>query len=316
MEGATRAPAIKMETLFKKEMEKLSEERLLSMIDMGHLPKHLAIIMDGNGRWAAQRHLPRIAGHREGILAVREVVSAAREVGVAFLTLYAFSNENWTRPMGEVSQLMRLLSVYLKRELNNLMANQVRLLAIGQIERLPVPVVRLLKSVEKETQDNKGMTLILALSYSGRADMMEAIRHFCDDVQRQTISIEALSEEVFSRYLNTHSIPDPDLMIRTSGEIRISNFFLWQMAYTELYFTKTLWPDFRRKALLIALLDYQSRERRFGQVSPKKKVVGSMDLCLADEVLFCHQRQTPRPAGVTTPTESVHSEWSSPQRGA
>jgi len=260
-----------METYFGKEFEGLDEERLIQMIDRAHLPKHLAIIMDGNGRWAAHRRLPRIAGHREGISAVRDIVSAASELGVPFLTLYAFSNENWARPMGEVSQLMRLLGVYLKRELNNLMANQVRLLAIGQIERLPAPIVNLLKSVEEQTKKNKGMTLLLALSYSGRADLIDAVRRLAGDLQKKTVSLDALSEELFSSYLDTKAVPDPDLMIRTSGEIRISNFFLWQLAYTELYFTPTLWPDFRRKELLMALLDYQSRERRFGQVFNKKE---------------------------------------------
>ncbi len=260
-----------METL-KKELEKLSEERLLSMIHLAHLPKHVAIIMDGNGRWAAQRHLPRIAGHREGILAVQEVVTAAREVGIEYLTLYAFSNENWNRPTMEVSQLMRLLGFYLKKELDSLMENKVRLVAIGQIDRLPKPVIRLLQTVEEKTRHNRGMTLVLALSYSGRADLINAVRRVVDAVQKKTILLKDLSEETFSDYLHTQAIPDPDLMIRTSGEIRISNFFLWQLAYTELYFTKTLWPDFRRKALLMALLDYQNRERRFGQVAPKKGV--------------------------------------------
>jgi len=272
---------------FAEPFENMSQERLLAIIDREHLPRHLAIIMDGNGRWASQRRLPRIAGHREGILSVLEIVSVARELGIEFLTLYAFSNENWTRPMGEVSQLMRLLSVYLKRELNNLMENHVRLLAIGQIERLPDPVARLLKSVEEETMNNQGMTLLLALSYSGRADMIDAIRRFSSDVQEGTISPESLSEELFSGYLDTKSIPDPDLMIRTSGEIRISNFFLWQLAYTELYFTPTLWPDFRRKSLLLALLDYQGRERRFGQVSHKKAEL----LYMEDAVASCNEGQ-------------------------
>lgn len=270
-----------METTDRKDLEKLGEEELLAFIHPARLPKHVAIIMDGNGRWAAQRHLPRIAGHREGMLSVREIVSSAREIGVKFLTLYAFSNENWSRPMGEVSQLMRLLGFYLKKEFKTLMENKVRLLAIGQTERLPKPIIRLLKSVEEATRGNSGMTLVLALSYSGRADLVGAVRRFCADVQRQAISVDALSEELFARYLNTDCIPDPDLMIRTSGEVRISNFFLWQMAYTELYFTQTLWPDFRRKAFLIALLDYQGRERRFGQIL-RKKEIGSTRIALTN----------------------------------
>ncbi len=251
-----------------KDLDKLTEAALLSRIDPSQLPAHLAVIMDGNGRWAAKRHLPRIAGHKQGIVAVREIVTLARQLGIRYLTLYAFSNENWNRPTSEVSQLMRLLALYLKKELKTLMTDKIRLSAIGQIDRLPKPVAELLTSVEEKTCDNKEMTLTLALSYSGRTDIVEAVRKICGDIQNQKISIADLSETVFSNYLHTAEIPDPDLMIRTSGEIRISNFFLWQLAYTELYFTETLWPDFRRKEFLIALLDYQSRERRFGGVAP------------------------------------------------
>ncbi|MBI3598298.1 MAG: di-trans,poly-cis-decaprenylcistransferase [Nitrospirae bacterium] len=197
---------------------------------------------------------------------MREIVTLARQLGIRFLTLYAFSNENWHRPTAEVSKLMRLLGLYLKKELKTLMTDKVRLKAIGQIDRLPKSIAQLLLSVEEKTRQNKEMTLILALSYSGRAEIIDAVFNLCGDLQDQTISINDLSETVFSSYLHTAEIPDPDLMIRTSGEIRVSNFFLWQIAYTELYFTKTLWPDFRRKELLIALLDYQGRERRFGKV--------------------------------------------------
>ena len=238
--------------------------KLETLIDPLRLPKHVAVIMDGNGRWAAKRHLPRIAGHKEGILAVREIVTLARQLGIKFLTLYAFSKENWNRPTSEVSQLMRLLGLYLKKELKTLMADHICLKAIGQTERLPHPIAELLLSVAEKTRKNKEMTLTLALSYSGRGDIMDAVRNLCEDVQNQKIAINDLSETIFSNYLCTQEIPDPDLMIRTSGEIRVSNFFLWQLAYTELYFTKTLWPDFRRKEFLTALLDYQSRERRFG----------------------------------------------------
>ena len=259
-----------MEMYSRQELEDLSEERLRALILPAPLPKHVAIIMDGNGRWASGRHLPRIAGHREGILAVEEIITVAQEMGVDFLTLYAFSNENWYRPTLEVTQLMRLLGLYLKKGLDNLMANKVRLMAIGRLDRLPKPVIRLLRSVEEKTQHNRGMTLILALSYSGRAELVDAARALYNDIQNKTIEIDALSEELFASYLYARSIPDPDLMIRTSGEVRISNFFLWQLAYTELYFTKTLWPDFRRRAFLMALLDYQSRERRFGKVKAQK----------------------------------------------
>jgi undecaprenyl diphosphate synthase len=255
----------------RNDLEKLSEEKLLALIDPFQLPKHLAIIMDGNGRWAAKRHLPRIAGHKEGILAVREIVTFAREMGIRFLTLYAFSNENWNRPTSEVSKLMRLLGLYLKKELNTLMHDKVRLKAIGRIDRLPKSVAQLLLSVEEKTLQNREMTLILALSYGGRSEMIDAVLNLFGDVHHGKIAINDLTEPVFSNYLYTAGIPDPDLMIRTSGEIRVSNFFLWQMAYTELYFTKTLWPDFRRKEFLMALLDYQGRERRFGKVSHKKQ---------------------------------------------
>ncbi|MEK7747828.1 MAG: isoprenyl transferase [Nitrospirota bacterium] len=251
-------------------LEKLDEKQLFSLIDPKQLPKHLAIIMDGNGRWAAKRHLPRIAGHREGISTVREIVTTSRELGIQFLTLYAFSSENWNRPTMEVSQLMRLLAMYLKKELGTLMKDGVRLMAIGQTDKLPKPVLELLSLVSEKTRYNDKMTLILALSYSGRSELVDATRAICADLQSRKISIEDLSEESFQSYLYTSQMPDPDLMIRTSGEIRISNFFLWQMAYTELYFTKTLWPDFGRKALLDALLDYQNRERRFGKVFPNK----------------------------------------------
>ncbi len=258
-----------------KALETISEQKLLARIDPTQLPKHLAIIMDGNGRWAAKRHLPRIAGHKEGISAVREIVTFARELGIRFLTLYAFSNENWNRPTAEVSQLMRLLGLYLEKELNTLMTDKIRLKAIGQIDRLPKSVAQLLSSVEEKTVQNKEMTLILALSYSGRTDIIDAVINLCGDIQGQKISVNDLTETVFSNYLHTAEMPDPDLMIRTSGEVRISNFFLWQMAYTEFYFTKTLWPDFRRKEFLMALLDYQGRERRFGGTSPSGEATAS-----------------------------------------
>jgi undecaprenyl diphosphate synthase len=254
-------------------LDTLSESDLLSRLDKSQLPKHLAIIMDGNGRWAAKRHLPRISGHKEGIVAVRKIVTCARQLGIRFLTLYAFSSENWNRPTTEVSQLMRLLGLYLKKELKTLMADQICLKAIGQTDRLPKAILELLLSVSEQTRDNNEMTLTLALSYSGRGDIVDAVRHVCNDVQNQKIAIGDLSETVFSNYLHTKAMPDPDLMIRTSGEIRISNFFLWQLAYTELYFTKTFWPDFGRKEFLLALLDYQARERRFGGVPAPTEAV-------------------------------------------
>lgn len=259
-----------------KDLENLDEETLGAMIDPQNLPRHVAIIMDGNGRWAAQKNLPRIAGHRRGIQSVREIVTFSRELGIETLTLFAFSNENWQRPSTEISQLMMLLERYLKQELKTMMKNEIRFRTIGQIERLPASVVRMIRSVEEKTEQNKKMTLILALSYGGRAEVVDAVRRIMEEFQKEKISLKDLDEELFSRYLYTQEVPDPDLMIRTSGEVRISNFLLWQLAYTELYFTKTFWPDFRRKDFLLALLDYQGRERRFGLVGEQASNSGSM----------------------------------------
>lgn len=250
-------------------LEGLSEKSLLDKLDRKNLPRHVAIIMDGNGRWAAQRSLPRIEGHRQGIRSVREIITFARELEIEILTLYAFSNENWRRPAMEIGQLMMFLERYLKKELKTMMAQEIRFKAIGQIERLPESVIRWVRSVEKKTERNKKMTLALALSYGGRTEIVDAVKNALEDLQAERISIKDLDENLFSNYLYTRDIPDPDLMIRTSGEVRISNFFLWQLAYTELYFTKTFWPDFRRRDFLLALLDYQSRERRFGLVSER-----------------------------------------------
>lgn len=254
-------------------MENLSPDDLLPLVDSDRLPRHVAIIMDGNGRWAERRNLPRIAGHREGIKSVREVVTLCRELGIAYLTIFAFSTENWQRPWKEINELMKLLKEYLKKEVKTMMDNQIRFLTIGAVEKLPPSMVRWIRKVEDETQKNGTMTLTIALSYSGRAEIVKAIHKLFTDVTHGQITKEAIDEGLLSRYLDTEGLPDPDLMIRTSGENRISNFLLWQMAYTELYFTKTLWPDFRKKDLLLALLDYQQRERRFGlireQVSKK-----------------------------------------------
>ncbi len=252
-----------------KNSDHSEEKSLLPTLDRNHLPKHVAIIMDGNGRWAAQQHLPRIAGHRKGIQSVREMITFSRELGIDILTLYAFSSENWHRPATEITQLMMLLERYLKQELKTMMSSEIRFRAIGQIERLPGSVIRLIRTVEEKTEKNNKMTLVLALSYGGQTEIVDGIKQVVEDLQREKISIKDLDEALFSTYLYTREIPDPDLMIRTSGEVRISNFFLWQLAYTELYFTKTLWPDFKRKDFLLALLDYQSRERRFGLVSER-----------------------------------------------
>jgi undecaprenyl diphosphate synthase len=221
--------------------------------------------MDGNGRWAASRSLPRVAGHREGIKSVRETVTACRELGIAGLTIYAFSAENWRRPAFEVRELMMLLELYLQRELNTLLEKDIRFRTIGRIERLPATVVDWIRRVERETAGCSEMTLTLALSYSGRSEIVEAARRMVADARAGALDPSSIDEDTFARYLDTRDFEDPDLVIRTSGECRISNFLLWQIAYAELYFTKTLWPDFRRRDLLTALLDYQRRERRFGR---------------------------------------------------
>lgn len=258
---------------------KITEEEavLLKKVDLSKLPKHVAIIMDGNGRWAAKRHLPRISGHQRGIRSVREIITFAREIGIEHLCLYAFSNENWSRPVKEVTRLMVLLENYLIKELDTMMSNGIRFRAIGQIDRLQNSVSDLIRSVEEKTQHNDKMTLVLALSYGGRTEIVEAVKKVALEIQKDQISLKDLDETLFSSYLYTGDLPDPDLMIRTSGEIRISNFFLWQVAYTELYFTKTLWPDFRKRDFILALLDYQGRERRFGLVSAETAVSDSDD---------------------------------------
>jgi len=247
----------------------------MEKIDRAKLPKHVAIIMDGNGRWAAKRHLPRIVGHQRGISSVREVVTLARKIGIEALTLYAFSNENWNRPAKEITQLMILLEKYLNKELVTMMENEIRFLAVGQIDRLQSSVSRLVKSVEEKTKHNDKMTLVLALSYGGRAEIVDAVKKSIADIQSEKIAIKDFDEALFSSYLYTDGLSDPDLMIRTSGEVRISNFFLWQLAYTELYFTKTFWPDFKKADFLQALLDYQGRERRFGHISEAASASGS-----------------------------------------
>jgi len=235
------------------------------------LPRHVAIIMDGNGRWAKARHLPRIMGHREGMKSVRVVVETARKLGIQVLTLYAFSKENWQRPMEEVSFLMRLLKEYLEKEVEELHQKDIRIRAIGEIELLPDEIYRLLLGAMKKTSQNRGMILNLALSYGGRAEIVNAAREIARLALKGQLNPEELDEKMFSSFLYTDGLPDPDLLIRTSGERRLSNFLLYQCAYTELYFTPTLWPDFREKEFLEALRDYQQRERRFGKTSEQLK---------------------------------------------
>ena len=236
-------------------------------IDKERLPHHIAIIMDGNGRWAKKKLLNRISGHVKGVNAVREVVTACRELGIKVLTLYAFSVENWKRPEEEVGALMGLLKEYLQKECPEMVQNNIRLNAIGRMEDLPMDVQKVLQETKKKTQHCNGMILNLALSYGGRSEILNAVQGIASDLQKGRIKPEEITIQRFSQYLWTRGIPDPDLLIRTSGEFRISNFLLWQIAYTELYVTDTLWPDFDREELLKAISDYQSRERRFGLTS-------------------------------------------------
>ncbi len=236
-------------------------------IDREKLPHHIAIIMDGNGRWAKNKLLNRISGHIKGVNAVREVVTACRELGIKVLTLYAFSIENWRRPAEEVRALMELLKEYLQKECPEMVQNNIRLNAIGRTDDLPQDVQTILQEAKKRTEHCDGMILNLALSYGGRSEILHAVQGMVSDLQKGKIKPEEMTVQRFSQYLWTRGIPDPDLLIRTSGEFRISNFLLWQIAYTELYVTDTLWPDFNRKELLTAIADYQSRERRFGLTS-------------------------------------------------
>jgi undecaprenyl diphosphate synthase len=238
------------------------EELLVKQIDFSRLPRHIAVIMDGNGRWAEKRSLPRIEGHRAGADSVREVIETSARLGIEFLTLYAFSKENWKRPKHEVSTLWRLLKDYLLKQDKVLVKNNLRLKVIGQREKIPASVRKELDRVEELTKKNSGLTVILALSYGGRDEIVEAIKR----LSKEKVDMESLDEGKFSRYLDTAGIPDPDLLIRTSGELRVSNFLLWQIAYSEIWITTDLWPDFRKKHLLQALVDYQKRERRFGDI--------------------------------------------------
>jgi undecaprenyl diphosphate synthase len=228
------------------------------------LPLHVAIIMDGNGRWAIQRNLPRLEGHMAGIESVRETVTATREIGISYLTLYAFSKENWSRPKEEVHGLLQLLELYLQKELPMMMEHEIRFRAIGDLDDLPKKLQAMLNDVMQKTEKHEALTLNIALSYSGREEIVQAVRSVVQDMKAGRI--KRINERVFARYLYTAAMPDPDLLIRTSGEMRLSNFLLWQMAYTEIYVTETLWPDFRREAYEEALLEFTRRERRFGSL--------------------------------------------------
>ena len=240
---------------------------LKDQIDLSHLPTHVAIIMDGNGRWAKQKGMLRIFGHENGTKSVREIVEASAELGIEYLTLYAFSTENWKRPKKEVDTLMNLLVSSLKKEITTLQDNNIKLSAIGCLNDLPQKAHKELLEVIEKTKNNSRMTLTLALSYGSREELVSAIKELANKVKNNIISVETIDESNINRHLYTRKLPDVDLLIRTSGEQRISNFLLWQIAYAELYFTDVLWPDFRKHDLYEALINYQHRERRFGKTS-------------------------------------------------
>ena len=242
-------------------------EELRAQIDEKKLPRHVAIIMDGNGRWAKQKGRPRIFGHRHGVTSVREVTEIAAQIGIEYLTLYAFSTENWNRPPTEVEALMILLVQTLNKEIDTLDKNNIKLQAIGDISKLPSSTRKALLRGIENTKNNTRMTLVLALNYSAKWEILKATRLLADQVKRGEFSSDEITSEVFSGALSTAGLPDPELLVRTSGETRLSNFLLWQLAYAEFYFTSVLWPDYRQKEFLKSIIDYQQRERRFGKIS-------------------------------------------------
>ncbi len=243
----------------------------LEQIDKKNVPKHVAIIMDGNGRWAKKRGLLRVLGHERGAKAVRETIEAAGESGITHLTLYAFSTENWNRPKNEVDKLMNLLVSSLKKEFKSLHENEIKLCAIGNLEELPPKAYKELSEVIEKTKNNKKLVLTLALSYGSRNEIVKTVKEIAEKVKNNIISIENIDDSIINEHLYTRNLPDVDLLIRTSGEQRISNFLLWQIAYAELYFTDVLWPDFKKEDLYKAVLNYQNRERRFGKTSEQLK---------------------------------------------
>jgi undecaprenyl diphosphate synthase len=254
--------------------ENREEQELFAKIDLARLPQHVATIMDGNGRWAQKRHLPRVAGHRAGINAARGIITACAELKIPYLTLYAFSVENWRRPQAEVDFLMRLLREYLKRELPVMHKNNIRFRVIGREGELSDAVRKDLDEATEVTARNTGMNLMIALNYGGRTELVDAFNTLLDETRAQGLPGFHADEQIISDHLYTAGIPDPDLLIRTSGEMRVSNFLLWQIAYAEIYVTETLWPDFSRSRLLEALLEFQQRERRYGGLgAPRKRAV-------------------------------------------
>ena len=244
---------------------------LKNNIDINRLPNHIAIIMDGNGRWAKNKGLDRILGHQEGVTSVKKAIETASNIGVKFLTLYTFSTENWNRPQEEVDALMELMVIAIKRELPEMMEEQVKLHVIGNISILPPHTKKTLVSCIEETSQNTGLNLVLAISYSSRWEITTAMRNIASEVEFGQLNVDDINEDTISKHLTTHNIPDPDLLIRTGGEFRISNFLMWQLSYSELYFSNKFWPDFREEDLYEAIVDYQTRERRFGKTGDQIK---------------------------------------------
>ena len=242
------------------------EQAMVEKIDLTRLPRHIAVIMDGNGRWARARHLPRVEGHRSGIASVREIVETAARLELGVITLYAFSVENWKRPRYEVATLMMLLKEYLRKELQTLMENNIRFVPIGRVDGLDPSVQRELRYAEEKTAENSGLLFQIALNYGGRAEIVDTCNRIMSILREKEMSDAVIDEDFFAGHLYTANVHDPDLLIRTSGELRVSNFLLWQIAYAEIHVTKVLWPDFRRRNLFEAIIDFQSRERRYGGV--------------------------------------------------
>jgi undecaprenyl diphosphate synthase len=238
-----------------------------SLINTSNLPRHVAVIMDGNGRWAKEHGKPRVFGHKNGVLSVRNIVEGAGEIGLEYLTLYAFSTENWKRPKMEVAALMQLLVATISNEVSALNKNNVRLLTIGDLSRLPGNCERELQKAMGKTKDNTGLTLVLALSYSSKIEIVNAVKSIASDVLENKLTVNDIDEKLIGNYLDTSDIVDPELLIRTSGEYRLSNFLLWQLAYSELYFTEKYWPDFTKEDLFEAIVNYQGSERRYGKTS-------------------------------------------------
>ncbi len=265
-------------SLTKNGQDQRDKQLQAELANAGPIPAHIAIIMDGNGRWAKSKGNSRSSGHKAGVESVRDITESCAQLGVKYLTLYTFSTENWHRPEAEVNTLMRILVNTLRKEAENLNENDIRLTTIGQTDRFPKRCIQKLNEVNKLTEHNERLQLCLALSYSGRWDILEAVKAVSQKVQRGELNPENIDDAVFSKHLSTAAMPDPDLIIRTSGEYRISNFLLWQLAYSEFFITKTYWPDFRREELYKAISSFQSRERRFGTLKNKKqqkKTVGS-----------------------------------------